>query len=158
ARSSCRYRKKPDRNEELRQRLVKLAHERPRFGYGRLGVLLAREGQRVNHKWLFRVYREAGLSVKRTRRKKLVRTGLSQPLLTAANEEWSLDFLCDAVANGRLVRVLSIVDNFTRECLALETDTSFASQRVTRVLDGVIAERGASKALRLDDGPELSSR
>jgi putative transposase len=79
-------------------------------------------------------------------------------LLTAANEEWSLDFLCDAVANGRLVRVLSIVDNFTRECLALETDTSFASQRVTRVLDGVIAERGASKALRLDDGPELSSR
>ena len=138
-RSSCRYRKKPDRNEELRQQLVELAHERPRFGYRRLGVLLAREGQRVNHKRLFRVYREAGLSVKRTRRKKLVRAGLSQPLLTAPNEEWSLDFLCDAVANSRVVRVLSIVDNFTRECLALETDTSFASQRVTRVLDGIIA-------------------
>jgi putative transposase len=157
-RSSCRYQKKPDRNEELRQQLVKLAHERPRFGYRRLGVLLAREGQRVNHKRLFRVYREAGLSVKRTRRKKLVRAGLSQPVLSAPNDEWSLDFLCDAVANGRVVRVLSIVDNFTRECLALETDTSFASQRVTRVLDDVIGQRGAPKALRLDNGPELTSR
>ena len=124
----------------------------------RLGVLLAREGQRVNHKRLFRVYREAGLSVKRSRRKKLVRAGLSQPVLTAPNDEWSLDFLCDAVANGRVVRVLSVVDNFTRECLALETDTSFASQRVTRVLDDVIGQRGAPKALRLDNGPELTSR
>ena len=157
-RSSCRYEKKPDRNEELRQQLVKLAQERPRFGYRRLGVLLAREGQRVNHKRLFRVYREAGLSVKRTRRKKLVRAGLTQPVLTAPNDEWSLDFLCDAVANGRVVRVLSIVDNFTRECLALETDTSFASQRVTRVLDDIIAQRGVPKALRLDNGPELTSR
>jgi putative transposase len=157
-RSSCRYRKKPDRNEQLRQQLVELAHERPRFGYRRLGVLLAREGQRVNHKRLFRVYREAGLSVKRSRRKKLVRAGLSQPVLTAPNDEWSLDFLCDAVANGRVVRVLSVVDNFTRECLALETDTSFASQRVTRVLDDVIGQRGAPKALRLDNGPELTSR
>ena len=157
-RSSCRYRKKPDRNEQLRQQLVELAHERPRFGYRRLGVLLAREGQRVNHKRLFRVYREAGLSVKRSRRKKLVRAGLSQPVLTAPNDEWSLDSLCDAVANGRVVRVLSVVDNFTRECLALETDTSFASQRVTRVLDDVIGQRGAPKALRLDNGPELTSR
>ena len=104
-RSSCRYRKKPDRNEDLRERLVKLAQERPRFGYRRLGVLLAREGQRVNHKRLFRVYREVGLSVKRTRRKKLVRAGLTQPVLSAPNDEWSLDFLCDAVANGRVVRV-----------------------------------------------------
>ena len=157
-RSSCRYQKKPDRNEELHQQLVKLAHERPRFGYRRLGVLLARQGQRVNHKRLFRVYREAGLSVKRTRRKKLVRAGVTQPFLTASNDEWSLDFLCDAVANGRVVRVLSVVDNFTRECLALETDTSFASQRVTRVLDDVITQRGAPKALRLDNGPELTSR
>ena len=157
-RSSCRYRKKPDRNEQLRQQLVELAHERPRFGYRRLGVLLAREGQRVNYKRLFRVYREAGLSVKRSRRKKLVRAGLSQPVLTAPNDEWSLDFLCDAVANGRVVGVLSVVDNFTRECLALETDTSFASQRVTRVLDDVIGQRGAPKALRLDNGPELTSR
>ena len=157
-RSSCRYRHKPNGNEELREQLVSLAHERPRFGYRRLGVLLAREGKQVNHKRLFRIYREAGLSVKRNRRKKLVRIGVSQPVLSTPNEEWSLDFVCDALANGRSVRVLSIVDNFTRECVALEADTSFASQRVTRVLEDVIARRGAPKALRMDNGPELTSR
>jgi len=129
-----------------------------RFGYRRLGVLLAGEGHYVNHKRLFRVYREEGLSVKRIRRKKLVRAGVSRPALTAPNEEWSLDFVCDALATGRALRVLSIIDNFTRECLAIETDTSLASQRVTRVLDDVIARRGSPKGLRLDNGPELTSR
>jgi putative transposase len=157
-RSSCRYRKKPDRNQELRRQLVQLAQERPRFGYRRLGVLLAREGHPVNHKRLFRVYREEGLSVKRIRRKKLVRTGVNQPALAAPNEEWSLDFVSDALATGRALRVLSVIDSFTRECLAIEPDTSLASQRVTRVLDEVIARRGSPKALRLDNGPELTSR
>ena len=157
-RSSCRYRQKPDGDGKLRERLMELAYERPRFGYRRLGVLLAREDTHINHKRLFRVYRAAGLSVKRNRRKKLVRIGVSQPVLSAPNEEWSLDFLCDALATGRTVRVLSIVDNFTRECLALEADTSFASQRVTRVLDDVISRRGSPKALRMDNGPELTSR
>ena len=101
---------------------MELAGERPRFGYRRLGVLLARNGQIVNHKRLFRVYHEAGLSVKRIRRKKLVRVGVPQPVLAHPNEEWSLDFVCDAVADGRSISVLSVVDNFTRECLALETD------------------------------------
>jgi putative transposase len=157
-RSSCRYRRKPDRNEKLRGQLVALAHERPRFGYRRLGVLLSREGQQINHKRLFRVYREEGLSVKRKRRKRLVRTGINRPVLTAPNNEWSLDFVYDALATGRSVRVLSIVDNFTRECLALEVDSCFSSQRVTRVLDKVIAQRGTPKALRMDNGPELTSR
>ena len=157
-RSSCRYQRQPDRDEGLREQLTKLAHERPRFGYRRLGVLLEREGEHVNHKRVFRVYRECGLSVKRNRRKKLLRTGISQPVLTGPNQEWSLDFVHDAIATGRGVRVLSVVDNFTRECLALETDTSFASQRVTRILEGVIGSRGAPKALRMDNGPELTSR
>jgi putative transposase len=157
-RSSCRYQQTPDHNEGLRERLVELASERPRFGYRRLGVLLARQGERVNHKRLFRVYRQAGLSVKRTRRKKLLRIGVAQPVLSQPNQEWSLDFVCDALGTGRAVRVLSVVDNFTRECLALETDTSFASLRVTRVLDDVIAKRGVPKALRMDNGPELTSR
>lgn len=137
-RSRNRYACKPDRNAELRKQLVALAHERPRFGYRRLGVLLEREGAHVNHKRLFRVYREAGLSVKRNRRKKLVRIVVSQPVLAAPNDEWSLDFVYDALANGRSVRVLGVVDNFTRACLALEVDTSFASQRVTRILDAVM--------------------
>jgi putative transposase len=157
-RSSCRYQQKPDRNEKLREQLIELARERPRFGYWRLGVLLDRGDQHVNHKRLFRVYRETGLSVKRNRRKKLVRVGVSRPVLRAPNDEWSLDFVHDALASGRSVRVLSVVDNFTRECLALEVDTSFASQRVTRVLDGVIERRGIPKALRMDNGPELTSR
>ena len=157
-RSSCRYEKKRDRNQELRDKLVGLAHERPRFGYRRLGVLLAREGQPVNHKRLFRVYRDAGLSVKRNRRKKLVRSGVSQPVLTAPNEEWSLDFVSDGLAGGRAMRVLTVVDNFTRECLALETDTSFSGERVTRVLDRVIEQRGRPKAIRMDNGPEFTSR
>jgi putative transposase len=84
--------------------------------------------------------------------------GVSQPLLTAPNHEWSLDFVYDALAIGRSVRVLSVVDNFTRECLALEVDSCFSSQRVTRVLYNVIAQRGAPKALRMDNGPELTSR
>lgn len=122
-RSSCRYRRRPDRNEKLREHLIELAHERPRFGYRRLGVLLSREGQHINHKRLFRVYRAAGLSVKRNRRKRLARVGVSRPALTAPNSEWSLDFVYDALATGRSVRVLSVVDNFTRECLALEVDS-----------------------------------
>jgi putative transposase len=157
-RSSCRYRQEADRDEGLREQLAKLAQERPRFGYRRLGVLLDREGQHVNHKKLFRVYRESGLSVKRNRRKKLVRIGVSQPVLKGPNEEWSLDFVHDSVATGRSMRVLTVVDNFTRECLALEVDTSFPSQRVTRVLEAVMARRGAPKALRMDNGPELTSR
>ena len=157
-RSSCRYQQQSDRDEGLRKQLTKLAHERPRFGYRRLAVLLDREGKHVNHKRVFRVYRESGLSVKRNRRKKLLRTGVSRPVLTGPNQEWSLDFVHDALASGRSVRVLSVVDNFTRECLALEADTSFASQRVTRVLETVIASRGAPQALRMDNGPELTSR
>ena len=151
ARSSCRYRQQPDRDEDLREQLTKLAQERPRFGYRRLGVLLDREDQHVNHKKLFRVYRESGLSVKRNRRKKLVRIGVSQPVLKGPNEEWSLDFVHDSVATGRSMRVLTVVDNFTRECLALEVDTSFPSQRVTRVVEAVIARRGAPNALRMDN-------
>ena len=96
-RSSWRYKPKPDRDNELREALTELAHERPRFGYRRLGVLLDRAGEHVNHKRLFRVYRDAGLSVKRVRRKKLVRAGVSQAILTAPNQEWSLDFVHDGV-------------------------------------------------------------
>src|SRR5258707_1336562 len=96
--------------------------------------------------------------IRRKKRKHCVREG--RPLLarTAANEEWALDFVHDAVECGRAIRVLSVVDAYTRECLALEVDTSFASRRVTRVLDGIMAERGQPQAIRCDNGPELTSR
>ena len=155
--SSYRYRTTRC-DDELRTRLVELAREKPRFGYRRLHVLLLRAGEAVNHKRVHRVYREAGLSLRRKKRKYCLRVG--RPLLarTAANQEWALDFVHDAVECGRAIRVLSVVDAYTRECLALEVDTSFASRRVTRVLEGIVTERGQPLAIRCDNGPELTSR
>jgi putative transposase len=153
------YRYQTTRSDEpLRTRLVELAREKPRFGYRRLHILLGRSGEQVNHKRVQRVYREAGLMIRRKKRKHCVREG--KPLLarTAANQEWGLDFVHDAVECGRAIRVLSVVDAYTRECLALEVDTSFASRRVTRVLDGIVAARGQPLAIRCDNGPELTSR
>ena len=153
------YRYKPSQNDDgLRERLVALAREKPRYGYRRLHVLLGREGEQVNHKRVHRIYREAGLALRRKKRKHCVR--LSTPLgtYTAANQEWALDFVHDAVACGRSIRVLNVIDAYTRESLAMEVDTSFAGLRVTRVLDQIIAERGLPRAIRCDNGPELTSR
>jgi len=145
-------------DEPLRTRLVELAREKPRFGYRRLHVLLERNGARVNHKRVHRVYREAGLMIRRKKRKHCVREGTPLLARTSANQEWALDFVHDAVECGRTIRVLSVVDAYTRECLGLEVDTSFASRRVTRVLDAIVAERGQPLAIRCDNGPELTSR
>ena len=153
------YRYRSQRSDEpLRTKLVGLAREKPRFGYRRLHVLLRRSGERVNHKRLHRIYREAGLMIRRKKRKHCVREGTPLLARTAANQEWALDFAHDAVACGRSIRVLSVVDAYTRECLALEVDTSFASRRVTRVLEQIVAERGVPQAIRCDNGPELTSR
>ncbi len=157
AASSCRY--GTERSDEpLRTQLVELARKKPRYGYRRLQVLLQRQGERANHKRVHRVYREAGLALRRKKRKHCVREG--KPLLerTAANQEWGLDFVHDAVQCGRTIRVLSVVDACTRECLALEVDTSFASRRVTRVLEQIVIERGGPQAIRCDNGPEFTSR
>jgi putative transposase len=145
-------------DDELRTRLVELAREKPRYGYRRLQVLLFRAGEAVNHKRVHRVYREAGLSLRRKKRKHCVRVGQPLQVRTAANQEWALDFMHDAVECGRAIRVLSVVDAYTRECLALEVDTSFASRRVTRVLDEIVTERGRPGSIRCDNGPEFTSR
>jgi putative transposase len=153
------YRYRSQRTDEpLRTRLVELARSKPRFGYRRLQVLLQRGGERVNHKRLHRVYREAGLAIRRKKRKHCVREGKPLQARTSANQEWALGFIHDAVACGRTIRVLSVVDAYTRECLALEVDTSFASRRVSRVLDQIITERGRPEAIRCDNGPEFTSR
>ena len=155
--SSYRYQARSS-DEELQSKVVELAWEKPRYGYRRLHVLLRREGQTVNHKRLYRIYREAGLCLRRKKRKHCVRMSAPLRQLTAANQEWALDFAHDAVAAGRRMRVLSVVDVFTRECLALEVDTSFASQRVTRVLEEIVLRRGEPRSIRCDNGPELTSR
>lgn len=156
-RSSFRHIPRRD-DAVLREKLIGLARERPRFGYRRLHVLLRRDGQTINHKRVWRVYKAAGLSVKRTRRKKLVRSLRPALQLHAANQEWAVDFVSDVMHGGRTFRVFSVVDSFTRECLALEVDTSMGSHRLTRVLDRIIQQRGSPLAVRSDNGPELTSR
>lgn len=157
AESSCRYVSRKD-DEPLRAKLLEVAREKPRWGYRRLQLKLEEKGLHVNHKRVYRVYREAGLLIRRKRRKRLLRAGFVRPALTGANQEWALDFVHDAAESGRKFRVLSVLDVYTRECLALEVDTSFASRRVTRELEKIVAERGAPKAIRCDNGPELTSR
>lgn len=157
AASTFRYRSERS-DEALKEKLVRLAQEKPRFGYRRLYVLLRREGEQVNHKRVWRVYREAGLAVKRRRRKRLVRSGVPVVQASSANEQWALDFASDSLATGRSIRVLNVIDTFTRECLAMEVDTSFPSRRVTRVLDQLISWRGLPQSIRCDNGPELTSR
>jgi putative transposase len=157
-RSTYRYEPEPDRNLQLRARLTELARHRPRFGYRRLGVLLEKAGEVVNHKRLLRVYQEAGLAVRRRERKRLSRDRVGMPVLTRPNQEWSIDFVSDALANGRAIRSLTVLDDFTKESPAIEVDTSLSGLRVARVLDRIIAERGKPDGLRLDNGPEFTSR
>ena len=157
-RSSYRYEPRPDRNAELRSELVKLARQKPRYGYRRLHVLLERRGHEANVKRVYRLYLEENLSVRRKKRKRLVRDRAVEPRLTGANQEWAMDFVVDGLATGRMVRILSVVDAYTRECLVLEADFSLGSGRVTRALEGVIAERGRPENVRSDNGPEFTSR
>jgi putative transposase len=142
----------------LRTRLKELAAVRRRFGYRRLHLLLRREGFAVNHKKLYRIYREERLVVrKRGGRKRALGSRAPIALPGGRNERWSLDFVSDALADGRRFRVLAIVDDFTRECLALVADTSLSGTRVARELDAVIAARGAPKTVVSDNGPELTA-
>ena len=157
----CSYRYQSRRKDwvELRQRLLQLAAERKRFGYQRLHVLLRREGFPVNVKRIYRLYKEEGLSVRKRIRKRLKgcpRKELQAP--TRPGEQWAMDFTSDALADGRALRTLNVVDTFTRECLAIEVDTSLPGLRVGRVLDRIIHERGRPEVIVTDNGPEFTSR
>jgi len=158
SRSTVRY--QPRRNDDaaLIARLRELARERPRFGYRRLHALLRREGEMVNHKRVYRVYRSAGLAVPRRKRKRVaVRRGQPVRIGTMPNEHWSLDFMSDTLSTGRRLRTLSVLDTCTREALAIAVDTSLPSQAVTRVLDGILLSRQRPARITLDNGPELTS-
>jgi putative transposase len=131
-----------------------LAGERARFGYRRLQVLLRREGIIVNHKRIERLYRLDGLAIRRRKRKRVAGERRGRAIVPcAANDQWALDFLSDALASGRRIRVLAVVDTFTREALAMEVDTSLPGVRVARVLEQLVTERGCPTAIVLDNGP-----
>jgi putative transposase len=129
-----------------------------RWGYRRLCVLLRREGFQVNHKLIHRLYREEGLAVRRKRRKRTAVARVPLPTSARPNEQWSLDFVSDALADGRKFRCLTLVDQFTRECPVIEVDTSLPGERVVRVLDRVIAVRGTPRVITIDNGPELAGK
>jgi putative transposase len=157
--SSLRYRSRAIVVDGLCERMLALARERPRYGYRRLHVLLRREGYEVNHKRIHRLYRREGLMVRRRLRKRIAAGNrVPLPAPTRVNERWSLDFMSDQLADGRVFRTLNIVDDFTRECRAIEVDTSLSGQRLVRVLDGLCAEHGRPTALVMDNGPELTSK
>src|SRR5512135_513099 len=146
-------------NEELQKRIVELAQTRRRFGYRRIGALLRREGCKANHKRVFRLYQEAGLAVKRRRKRHGVaveREKLTRP--SKPNEVWSMDFVSDALAGGRRIKALTIVDDFTKESIDIAVDHGISGQYVTRILDQAIRFRGAPTAIRTDQGPEFTGK
>lgn len=156
-RSTVRYRSRRPVDEALRARLRSLAAERRRFGYRRLGLLLAREGLRPNHKKLRRLYREERLQVRRRGgRKRAIGTRTPMAVPDGPNQRWSLDFASDTLAEGRRFRILCVVDDFSRECLALVADTSLSGKRVARELDAIGARRGLPRTVVSDNGTELT--
>jgi putative transposase len=158
-RTSVRYRHVRPDDGVLRERLKALAQERRRFGYRRLHGLLRREGHVVNKKRVQRLYREERLTVRhRSGRKRAI--GTRRPMVppSAANQRWSLDFVCDQLTDGRRFRILAVVDDCTRECLDLIADTSISGRRVARALDDIIRRRGRRpQTIVSDNGTELTS-
>ena len=139
ARSTHRYRaRRAERDAALRARLQELAAKRMRFGYRRLTAMLGREGVEVNHKRVYRLYREEGLAMRIRQRRRIRWSGTAvSPVAVRPNQRWSIDFVSDSVSTGKVIRMLTMVDDCTRECPAIEVDTSLGGLRVRRVLDRV---------------------
>jgi putative transposase len=157
-RSSHRYRSRRPDDAGLRARIRTLAHERRRFGYRRLFILLKRNGETCGKNRIYRLYREEGLSVRKRKGRRRA-TGMRAPILTAAraNARWSLDFVHDQMASGRRFRILNIVDDVTRECLASVADTSISGSRVVRELTAMMERRGRPGMIVSDNGTEFTS-
>ena len=154
-----RYKPKPDNDTALRKRLRELAEQRKRFGSPRLHILLKRERLVVNHKKTERLYREEGLVLRRKRKRKGA-TGLRVIVAPPqrVNERWSMDFVMDNTVTGRRFRALVIVDDYSRECPAIEVDTSLGGRKVVSVLDRLAEIRGLPDIITMDNGPEFSGK
>lgn len=155
------YKHKPKREDEdvIRQRLKELAQKRTRFGCPRLHVLLQREGFKMNHKRTERIYREEKLSLKRKRKRKTISgLRLELPKPEGRNHIWSMDFVADRTVDGRKLKVLTIVDEFTRKCHRTEVDTSITGARVCRVLEEIGDQEGFPGFIITDNGPEFAGK
>jgi putative transposase len=158
-RATFYYRSHRKDETPIRMRMRELAHERPRWGYLRLHVLLRREGWKVNKKRTYRIYREEGLSVRTKQRKKRAsHLRVVPPAATGPNERWAMDFIHDQLMSGARFRALTVVDTYTRECPLLAADTSFSGKKVAAALDELAVERGYPKVITVDNGSEFYSR
>ena len=159
SRSLYQYESKRTDDAPLKERLTALAGQKRRYGYRRLHVLLLREGWLLNWKRTYRVYREAGLMVRRRKRKRIAGIERQDKVMTTGpNQSWSMDFVSDGFVDGRRLRCLNIVDDFTKECLAIEVDTSLPGRRVVSVLERLAEMRGLPRSITVDNGPEFISK
>jgi len=158
--SSHRYRAIRNDQAMLRGRIRELAAARVRYGYLRIYILLRREGWKINHKRVYRLYRAEGLSMrhKRPRRHVMAAHRAARPAAGAINENWSMDFVSDALFDGHRMRALTVVDDYSRESLAIEVGQSITGAQVVTVMNRLSAVRGAPKRIRADNGPEFVSR
>jgi putative transposase len=158
-RMTLRYEHHRERHEALRVRLRELAGSRVRYGYRRLTVLLQREGWEVNAKRIYRLYVEEGLIVRtRKRKERAQRQRLPQGQAVRRNEKWSMDFVAQRLPDGRWIRVLTVIDQYTRECLTLHADTALSGEKVATALDNIVVLRGAPKSITVDNGTEFASK
>mgnify|MGYP001583895650 FL=1 len=157
--SALRYEPRPDRNVELRERILALAQRHKRYGVGMIHLKLRQSGLPVNYKRVERLYQDAKLQVRRRKRKKVL-VGERQPLLRPdrANEVWSMDFVFDRTAEGRVVKCLTIVDDATHESVAIEVERAISGHGVSRVLDRLALSRGLPKVIRTDNGKEFCGK
>lgn len=159
SRCAYRYELKAKNDMPIRERMRHWAEKKKRWGCPMLHAVLRREGLVKNHKRTERIYREEGLSLRRKKRKKMASFKRTQPQeATQPNEIWSMDFIEDKLWSGRRIRCLTLVDTFTRECPVIEVDTSIGGERLTRVLDRIVAMRGLPKLITIDNGPEFISK
>ena len=155
-RSSFRYVPHPRDDRKLAERLRRLSQHNKRYGYRQAGATLRREGQRINHKRVYRVWKQEGLSrPKRTRKKRGKPTGTMPCEATHPGHVWTYDFIHDACWDGRKLKILTVLDEFTRECMAIEAQRSLRSEKVQAVLQRLFAQHGVPKYLRSDNGPEF---
>ncbi len=157
--AALRYEPRTDRNVELRKQILALAYRYKRYGVGMIYLKLRQAGMPVNYKRVERLYQQARLQVRRRKRKK-VPVGERQPLLrpTAANQVWSMDFVFDRTAEGRVLKCLTIVDDATHEAVAIEVERAISGQTLTRILDRLALSRGLPRVIRSDNGKEFCGK